>query len=321
MSAELFDPERWSDSKAEGESWPGAALRSVRQATEPAEAALIRAARRRETPGGQGRRARFVWRFAIVVMLLLLSTAGVVGAAVTFWRQRSDETLRAPAPSVEPALRLERPRRKSGGDVAPIDGPSAPAEEAPALREIDPPSLPHAPRPHRVLSRPVGHEAPPPEEAALVGEAFRELRSAGDPIGALRALDEYDRRFPSGALRDEARVARAEAFMAQDRRRDALALLAGVDEAGAALTRGVRITRGELLAEAGRCLEAVRDFDRVLASAADDAEGGRALYGRASCRLRAHDTMGARTDLESYLSLHADGAFAAAARRALESLP
>jgi predicted Zn-dependent protease len=155
----------------------------------------------------------------------------------------------------------------------------------------------------------------------VLGTAFRELRTRGDAAAAMRALDEYDRRFPAGVLSGEARIARAEAFMAQDRRREALPLLAALADDDGELTRAVRITRGELYAEAGRCAEAVRDFDRVLAGAADDLAGGRALYGRASCRLRAGETAGARTDLETYLALHAEGAFAAAARRALDSLP
>ena len=131
---------------------------------------------------------------------------------------------------------------------------------------------------------------------------------------------EYDRRFPNGVLRAESRVARVEALLLLDRRAEALQLLEAIGPGGA-LTRDVRVTRGELLLERDRCADAVRDFDAVLAARDGDPAGGRALYGRASCRLRGGDVPGARADLTRYLSLHADGPSAAAARRALVALP
>jgi hypothetical protein len=178
---------------------------------------------------------------------------------------------------------------------------------APIATEAHPPS-----RGHRAAPESVG--------ATIVADAFRDLRSRGDAAAALRSLDEYDRRFPNGVLRAESRVARVEALLMLDRRAEALPLLEAVGP-GVALTRDVRVTRGELLVESDRCADAVRDFDVVLAARDGDPAGGRALYGRASCRLRGGDTPGARADLTRYLSLHAGGPSAAAARRALAALP
>jgi tetratricopeptide (TPR) repeat protein len=160
----------------------------------------------------------------------------------------------------------------------------------------------------------------PPGEAAALAEAFRELRSGGDAASALRSLEQYDRRFPAGVLRSEARIARAEALIALGRRAEALPLLEGLEGERGALTRNVRITRGELLAEGGHCARAVRDFDALLASPERDEVGGRALYGRASCHLNAGEVAPARRDLERYLLLYPDGDLAAAARGVLDRL-
>jgi hypothetical protein len=314
MNARGLDPERWSELRErEGslEGALGAKFHRVREATEPSDESVERSARRRQEPSRRGPVALGVgWRVAIAAALIA-STAGAVGAATYYWRRhvatRSVET--AP-PAAAPAKPRPRARAGAAQPVTPGEAPAlppAPAEAPP------PPAWPrsgarHAPR-----------VVPPAEESEVVGTAFRELRTNGDAAAAMHALDEYDRRFPAGVLRGEARIARAEALMAQDRRRDALPLLAALDDDE--LTRAVRITRGELYAEAGRCADAVHDFDRVLAGPADDLVGGRALYGRASCRLKSGAVAGARTDLETYLALHADGAFATAARRALDSLP
>ena len=160
-----------------------------------------------------------------------------------------------------------------------------------------------------------------PSEATALSAAFRELRTAGDARAGLRLLDDYDRRFPAGTLRGEARIARAEALIALGRRREALPWLEGIEASGTTPTRDLRITRAELLAEAGRCPEALGDFDVVLTSISRDGAMGRALYGRASCRLRAGEIAAARVDLQRYVATFPDGPAVGAARRALESKP
>jgi hypothetical protein len=178
---------------------------------------------------------------------------------------------------------------------------------------------------------------PSPSEAASLASAFRALRSDGDPSAALRSLDEYERQFPAGVLRNEARVARAEALIALGRREEALPWLMqlGGETDGRTgrlgartLTRNVRLTRGELLVEAGRCAEATRDFGVLATGGGQRPDGAtlRALWGRASCRLHSGETEAARADLELYLALQArapalaDDAATAIVRRALEAL-
>ena len=98
-------------------------------------------------------------------------------------------------------------------------------------------------------------------------------------------------------------------------------MLERIEVNGGTPTRDVRITRAELLVEADRCTDAIGDFDVVLASPKHDAAAARALYGRASCLLRAGELGAAREDLETYVTAFPDGASVPAARRALESIP
>jgi hypothetical protein len=203
------------------------------------------------------------------------------------------------------------------------------AEESPAPAPYDH-ANPRTPLSTADARRPLdiaGAVAPPRQstEAILLGDAFRQLRSVGgDPRAALRSLDAYERRFPHGVLRAESRVARAEALIALDRRREALPVLEALDdEDGSGLTRSVRMTRAELRVDAGRCASAQHDLDVILTTGAEagDAIGGRALYFRATCRLRAGEVGPAREDLGRYLRFHPDGELSAAARRALHSQP
>ena len=323
------EPERWSDRSGRGtgaEEAIGSLFKRVRQATEPSDVALAHVSRRLHAPPRR-RMARFVWR-AIVATVLLIGMGGAVGAALKKWRRaRATETAplgRALGQTIGAPPRISPGRR----------GPSPPAATAsptvePAPAEIPPPMPPPSTAPARVA---VG-AAPGPSvpargaspgdatEADLLGRAFRQLRSQGDATGALRTLDQYVVRFPRGALAGEARIARAEALIALDRRAEALPVLETIEQGGGVLTRDVRVTRGELRATAGRCVLAEEDFAAVLAVTDEDAAGGRALYGRASCALLAGDNETARRDLTRYLILHAGGALAPVARRALDSLP
>jgi tetratricopeptide (TPR) repeat protein len=313
VSSQLPEPERWVDrparhesDSASAESAVGTAFRRVKEATEPSDEAADALARRLREPHHRARPAALVWRIAAATAVLI-SMCGAVGAARLIRRWRG---LRAQVevPSAAPAPRPQHTR------VARV---VAAANEAPLVAAPAAVAVEGAPA-TRVATRSVVASR---AESDLLVDAFRELRTQGDPSAALRVLDDYDRRFPSGVLRSEARTARAEALMVQDRRQEAFPLLLDIAEGDPALTRDVRVTRGELLAENGRCVEAVRDFERALVVADDDTLGGRALYGRASCRLRAGEVPAARVDLQRYLALQPDGASAPAARRALESMP
>jgi hypothetical protein len=168
-----------------------------------------------------------------------------------------------------------------------------------------------------VAAPPAGDVSPAAEETRRLRRVFYELRkTAGGADAALAALDDYDRLFPAGLLRDEARLARVEALLALGRGAEALTLL----DAARGLPREARVARGELRAEAGRCDEAVADFNDVLATSSSDERGARALFGLASCALRAGDEAGAGAALARYLDGHPDGARVVEVRAALARL-
>lgn len=105
-----------------------------------------------------------------------------------------------------------------------IEPETAPADEqatdsAAALPAVDPSALPasSAFRPRDRLSA----------EVAILSRATRDLR-AGRPADALKALDEYRRKFPKGLLGDEHRAARAQTLCALGRFDEANAKLAGL---------------------------------------------------------------------------------------------
>jgi hypothetical protein len=112
------------------------------------------------------------------------SSAAPPAAAVTVAPSVSMPAAEAPAPEGEPAA-------AGGPDTA-----SAPAEL-------------HAPAAPRARDRLA-------EEVALLSRATTDLR-AGRTGDALRALDEHQRRFPNGALREERSAARAQALCASRR--------------------------------------------------------------------------------------------------------
>jgi hypothetical protein len=340
MSANLPDPSRWSDLPARGataEDAIGRAFRQARDASEPSDAALARLVLRMDAPRPSKRR-QLIWRMAIAA-ILIMATGGVVGAALHRWGRAilPDPGARAVADSTRWPANVKRPRRgvrpsEAVGEIAaesessaPSTMPSSTPSDMPASAASAPTEAPPPPGLAPTIAR-VSPGAPsargvPSTESRLLAGAFRALRSGGDAEAALRSLDAYDRRFPTGVLHDEARIARVEALMTLNRHREALSLLEGMEAQRTPLTREVRVTRGELLIESGRCAGALRDFDAVLATRADDASGGRALYGRAACHLRAGDLPTARQDLGRYLSLHPNGPFAAAARTALNASP
>ncbi len=370
MTEDLPEPARWSESSPENETAEhtiGAALRRVREATEPSDTALARVARRVNAAAAPRTRGQLIWRL-VIAAALIMATGSAVGAALNRWRRANAEAEAAAAPrAAAEAVKAKRAHRRGhrGGlaqkaaepalpeaetelpgeapvperpdepqMTAPVSTlPAAGAIALPAAATVAPPApsaapvvaAVSAPAPARASHArvPERHAFAEPAAsvgAALIASAFRDLRSRGDAAAALQSLDDYDGRFPNGVLRSESRVARVEALLTLDRRKEALRLLEAA-EGGGALTRDVRVTRGELLAESNRCADAVRDFDAVLAARDSDPAGGRALYGRAGCRLRSGDSPAARRDLSRYLAVHGDGPSAAAAQRALSTLP
>jgi TolA-binding protein len=154
-------------------------------------------------------------------------------------------------------------------------------------------------------------------ESQLLSEALRLLHREGDPQGALALLLSHAERFPRGTLRPEAQGAQVEALLRLGRRAEALRLLDRLPINGLPRADELRLLRGELRMEAGRCAEAIADFSSVLDGDRQGGAGERALYGRASCRARQGDRAGARADLLSYLARYPSGKFSDEAREAL----
>ena len=96
--------------------------------------------------------------------------------------------------------------------IDPVAPPAPPATDPPA------PTASSAHRPQDRLAA----------EVAILSRATRDLR-AGRPADAIKALDEYRRKFPKGLLSEEQRAARAQALCALgrfDEANEKLALLA-----------------------------------------------------------------------------------------------
>jgi hypothetical protein len=103
-----------------------------------------------------------------------------------------------------------------------------------------------------------------------------------------------------------------------DRRAEALRVLDGLAIERLPRATAVGLLRAELRAQAGRCAEAIADFDRcaVGANCSQELEE-RALFGRASCRGKLGQAAAARADLERYLLRFPHGWRSEAVRRAL----
>lgn len=124
-----------------------------------------------------------------------------------------------PSPPAAPPP-LARPRLRAA--VTPPTAPAAPA----------PPAAPREPAPVVAAPAPTAGAPPPPAEVAALEVAAqvrllstaRDAVRANDGARALAALDEWQRRFPGGALATEASAVRVLALCAQGRVAEARAL-------------------------------------------------------------------------------------------------
>src|SRR5258706_466003 len=158
--------------------------------------------------------------------------------------------------------------------------------------------------------------APPPSSVAAalwLGRALRKLRVEHDPNGALGLLNGYELQFPARMLAAEVLLARVEAQMALGNRAEALRLIEAERRAPAKESRQIVLIRGELRAGAGRCADALADFDAILAQAGSDSITERALYGRAVCYRQMQQLSAAERDLGAYLRRFPNGKFASSA--------
>jgi hypothetical protein len=238
------------------------------------------AQRRRRLSVGE---PRFLLAAAVAAVLLLV--AGGVAVSRGWldrvpWSRPTAEVGNPPAPA--------RPRvaRHAAGPVAPQPVPAPPPEMAP-------PKVPVIAKP---VGRPRSHRAGPPPavvsasspspalaEVTQMRDALKKLRADRDPAGAMPLLDDYDRRFPGGLLHDEVSAMRIEALMALDRTGEALEKVEALPDSLVARWPRLRIVRGELRANHGRCADAMADFAALLFRPSDDEIRGRAGAGRDAC--------------------------------------
>jgi hypothetical protein len=312
------------DGETEAEARAGQLLRSAIVA-EPLDASSLADIHDRLPDERRPAPRRLVLRLSLAVALFLAG-GGVVMSATLLGRWAPFRTASAPAVTVPVAPAPARRRAAAPASVTPalaaeVAPLGASVEPAPRARRARPTAV--EPAPLEADLAPSATPAPAPsaiaEEAGLVGAALRKLREQGDAAGALALLDEHDSRFSeAGGLADEARTTRVEALLRLGEHGRALALLDEHAPRPSGRGRELLASRGELRANAGRCREAVADFDALLGDeTASDGVTERALYGRAACRARLGAGGDARADLEAYVARFPAGQFAARARAAL----
>jgi hypothetical protein len=329
-------PERWTGRAApadegamDAEDRAAVFLRRaiVRQ---PLSAAALAGVRDRIAPAERARpRRRWALRMAVGIALFLsgggvVMSATLLGGWSPFRRARELPPARpvsADVPGARHAARASATRAPSTVEAPPpvAASPQVPARRARALEPVASPERTAPPDLAPPSAAEPARQSAIAEESALIGAALRRLREADDAAGALALLDDHDVRFGStGALANEAATTRVEALLRTGSLKRALVVLDGLSPRPAGRGRELLATRGELRAEAGRCSEALADFEPLLADdGARDLISERALYGRAACRARLGENDAARADLETYLARFPSGRFAARARAAL----
>ena len=186
-----------------------AILEAARRADDPSEQQLRRSGRALALRLGVGTAATLTsatawggfWSKVTIALLL----AGATGASTSLW-WRSTPSSKAPVKTVAP---------QSVKPSAPDSVPVLPAVAAPANKPAH-----HAIQ--RRLASSSGATLPSglEEETALIANANRKL-DVGDRSGALALLDEYDRLFPRGLLREESAATRTIMHCQVDGGRDA----------------------------------------------------------------------------------------------------
>jgi hypothetical protein len=146
---------------------------------------------------------------------LLLGTVGVTVAAGTFYAVSSRSRATPPASAPSSVAGGETAIHAAPEPPTPAAVPAAPAqEEAVSASTPAPPTL--SPQVASHASR-AAAPAAPASSAALADEIAaldhaRDLLEGGHAADTLSALADFDRRFPNGALRQEATVTRIEAL-------------------------------------------------------------------------------------------------------------
>ncbi|HXI57324.1 MAG TPA: hypothetical protein VNO55_14755, partial [Polyangia bacterium] len=123
------------------------------------------------------------------------------------------------------------PARATAPAAAPAPAPApAPTSTAAApVVPVAPAALPKV-TPRQPVSERTVHSGAA-TEVTQMRDALARLRTERDPAGALALLDDYDRRFPGGLLRDEAAATRIEALLAVGQSTEALERLESIPTA------------------------------------------------------------------------------------------
>jgi hypothetical protein len=213
----------------------------------------------------------------------------------------------APSPSAEPAAPLPAP---PGSSTSPY--PAWPSESMHAsvvdrdrglsaepmpVASAAAASLPHA-SPKVVQTGSANSLGPTQQPTTYLKEIVRALRIDHAPARALALIDRHAADLNGGAFAGESLVLRVEAMLALGQRAAVLRLLDGTPLADAAASRTLLLIRGELRVSADRCAEGIGDLDLVLARAPRPPK--QALLGRARCKQRMGDPLGALADFEAY---------------------
>ncbi len=158
-------------------------------------------------------------------------------------------------------------------------------------------------------------------EAQFVARAAQTLRAQHNAPGTLAMLNEHEKRFSPPALKDEARLLRIEALMAEQQPQQALAVLRTSELSNTPRTETMRLLEAELLSQLNQCGEALKKLEPLSATTVSRSVQERALINRAACAHTVGDFQSSRRALEQYLERFPSGSFAEEARQRLESLP
>jgi hypothetical protein len=187
--------------------------------------AFLREAEPFESPTGakQRVRARLVgaparkptpWFFRLAVAVGVLAFAALAGAGVwrSTWRLHAQApamvvTEKAPEPTTAPVVHVAAPP----AEVT----PSAPSPSTPEGSNAARAPEPSMPKMASEPAAPSAHREAAAAESSVLFEATGALRRDGDPARASRILDDYFRKFPHGALGEEALALAIEAASAR----------------------------------------------------------------------------------------------------------
>jgi hypothetical protein len=143
-----------------------------------------------------------------------------------------------------------------------------------------------APLPGPAMPPPTAEEAKNPlvEESQSFASIIGSWHRTRNASMTLTMLGTHEQRYPTGFMRLESRVLRAEIYLAVGRERESLSVLDTLSLAGIPRAREMQLVRGELRIKLGRCAEGKRDLDEVLAKSIADPLAKRAAQALSQCQ-------------------------------------